>query len=275
MGYLPISRELLNSSFWRSLAPAEKGILVDLMAMAAYKPTTYNLYGAEIELNKFEFCFSVLKMAEKYRVTEYAIRSLIKKLENAKILTKISRKITREVSQGNSRCEYVKKTTCCYTSVTFYAWVFDVDCDVDSTDIKKDEFHEAPQTEFQTENHEHNKEVFNKEVLKQKIHTQSAREKNFSFPDGRQKKWYPVEAIANLEVPNGEELLKSWCVYSVKDEEKVKAFLQKYAKAQLLIDIQEMTLDIFDHRFRKAMKREFNIRENKPAEKEEFIRYLN
>ena len=90
MGYLKVSRELLNSSFWRSLAPAEKGILIDLMAMAAYKPTSFNLYGTEIELEKYELCFSVLKIANKYRVTEYAIRSLIKKLENAKILTQIN-----------------------------------------------------------------------------------------------------------------------------------------------------------------------------------------
>ncbi|MGL5919139.1 MAG: hypothetical protein ACRCZQ_01365, partial [Bacteroidales bacterium] len=120
-----------------------------------------------------------------------------------------------------------------------------------------------------------NKESINKEVLNEKINTQNAREKISSSPDGRQKTWYPVETIAKLEVPNGEELLKSWCVYSVKDEAKVKAFLEKYCQAQLLIDIKEMTLDIFDHRFRKALKNEFNVRDTKPGEPEEFIRYLN
>ena len=115
----------------------------------------------------------------------------------------------------------------------------------------------------------------NKEITKQNINTQNTREKVSSFPDGRQKTWYPVDAIAKVEIPKGDELLKSWCVYSGKNEEKVKAFLEKYCEAQLLIDIKEMTLDIFDHRFRIAMKKEFNIRDTKPAESEEFIRYLN
>lgn len=274
MGYLKIARELLNSSFWQNLALAEQAILINLMTMAAYKPTTYNLYGAEIELNKYEFCFSVVKMAEKYRVTEYAIRSLLKKLEDAQILTKTTRKITygasNEFSRAKSRCEYVKKSACSYTSITFCGWVFYDDDECDSGNAEKVEFHEAPQTEAQTEINEYNKEIINK-----KINTQNAREKISSFPDGRKKTWYPVETIAKLEVPNGEELLRSWCVYSVKDEAKVKAFLEKYCQAQLLIDIKEMTLDIFDHRFRKALKNEFNVRDAKPAEPEEFIRYLN
>ena len=277
MGYLKVSRELLNSSFWRSLAPAEKGILIDLMAMAAYKPTSFNLYGTEIELEKYELCFSVLKIANKYRVTEYAIRSLIKKLENAKILTKTIRKITNavsnEISRGNSRCEYIKKTTCCYTSVTFYGWAFYADDQCDSNNDSNDESHEGCQTEAQTANHEHNQLSINQE---EKEKNSACAVPSFEIPKDLpyKKTWYSMDEIAELNFAYADEILADWKLYSGRSEKEVREKLKVFTKKKLRLGLTKMTMDIFDQEFRKEIKTasaQNSKHKNEPVQK---LKYL-
>lgn len=130
--FIPVSRELLFSSLWRSLADKEAKILIDLMARAPFKATTYNLYGVDIELQKYELCFSCVKMAEKYKVTDYFLRRFLDKLAKHNILIKKKRKI--EPSNSHTVCHTVSRTVCrtsnssantqFYTSITFYGWVF-------------------------------------------------------------------------------------------------------------------------------------------------------
>ncbi|MGL5787474.1 MAG: hypothetical protein ACRCX4_11745 [Bacteroidales bacterium] len=280
MGYLKIARELFNSSFWRSLAPAEQAILINLMTMAAYKPTTYNLYGTEIELNKYEFCFSVIKMAEKYHVTEYAMRSLIKKLEDVQILTKTTRKITRQVSsefsRGKSRCEYVKKATCCYTSVTFCGWVFYDDDECDNKGDMNDEFHEALQAEVQTVNREHNKEILKKEVLKKETRRNSACAvpvSNGSKGKEYRKPWYTMEQIAKMDLPYADEIMKEWTEYSGRSKKDVSDILQKFTHKQRLFGLPEMTLDVFNKEFRKEMKSAFALKSKQKNEPQRYLYY--
>ncbi|MGL5919663.1 MAG: hypothetical protein ACRCZQ_04070 [Bacteroidales bacterium] len=88
MGYLKVSRELLNSSFWRSLAPAEKGILIDLMTMSAYKPTSINLYGLSVKLNIAEVCFSTKILAGKWDISVHVFRKIIDKLTRNNLAVK-------------------------------------------------------------------------------------------------------------------------------------------------------------------------------------------
>ena len=100
--FIPVSRELLFSSLWRSLADKEAKILIDLMARAPYQPTTYNLYGVDIELSQYELCFSCVKMAEKYDISESFFKRYLNKLVEHKIIEKRKRKLV-SASCSNKR----------------------------------------------------------------------------------------------------------------------------------------------------------------------------
>ena len=280
--FIPVSRELLFSSLWRSLADKEAKILIDLMARAPYQPTTYNLYGVDIELSQYELCFSCVKMAEKYQVTEYFIRSLLKKLEVAEIIKKTTRKISRgnsrDNSRGNSRGKFAKEKIGSITAITFYSWVFGdkkPDIQVANENCKN---HEA----FLEANHEanraHNIEVIKEEEKKEEyFYTHNACENKNGFQKASEipgKTWYPIEQIASLEFPNAQRILAAWQKFSGQTNIQIAPLLRQYCKEQKDIDIHQMTLDILDFRFRKYMKQHFKIKKQveEPVRVQNYIR---
>ncbi|MGL4332034.1 MAG: hypothetical protein ACRCSR_04455 [Bacteroidales bacterium] len=139
MGYLKIAKELLDGSFWRSLAATEVKMLIELMSFAPYKPVTYNLYGTPVELNKYELCFSVARMAERFGVSDSSFRRFLEKLQKNGLIKKYKRKVCLSVlSTGRTGSEESKHQF--YTSVTFYGWVFaEDDSDPDNEKNTKEE----------------------------------------------------------------------------------------------------------------------------------------
>ena len=166
MGYLRIAKELLDGSFWRSLAATEIKMLIELMSFAPYKPVTYNLYGTPVELNKYELCFSVARMAERYGVSDSSFRRFLEKLQKNGLITKYKRKVCLAVrSTGRTSSEESKHQF--YTSVSFYGWVFaESEEEVKNEDNAKEESNpgELPPVEHKTD-------IINKEeVVVNKTH---------------------------------------------------------------------------------------------------------
>ncbi|MGL4805411.1 MAG: hypothetical protein ACRC26_03595, partial [Bacteroidales bacterium] len=221
--FTPVSRELTNSSLWRSLAGTEAKILIDLLALAPFKATSYNLYGVDIQLEKHELCFSCVKMAEKYKVTDHFLRRLFDRLAKHKILVKKKRKI--DPSNSRTVCKTVSRTVCrtgstsaspqFYTSITFCGWVFgenSVEQHRTQVNDQKIEPSVEPSVEpFVAHNKELIKEEEKKEEKEKKQTTCAcARADFFSSPSGNDKIWYPVDQIANLEFPYAEDILETW-----------------------------------------------------------------
>ena len=277
MGYLKVSRELLNSSFWRSLAPAEKGILIDLMAMAAYKPTSINLGGVKIHVQPYELSFFANSISEHLGISINRFRSFIDKLTTANLCTKEIRKMRINDPNCKSNCKSNYKSNCKktqhYTCLSFHQSVFSGSDKEGATEADQT----ANQTTFHTANHEHNKEVINKEVLNESTRRNSACAvpvSNGSKGKEYRKPWYTMEQIAKMELPYAEEIMKEWTEYSGRSKNDVLALLQKFTKNQRLFGLPEMTLDVFNKEFRKEMKSAFALRskyKNEPVQK---IRYL-
>ena len=265
MGYLKIARELLNSSFWRSLAPAEQGILINLMSMAAYKPTTFNLYGTEIELNKYELCFSVAKMAERFGTSAPVFKRFIIKLADNNILIKNKRKVS--LSKNLSVRPSVRQTgkSQFYTSITFCTWT--------SGDYEQEAEYGLNLQQivqpFSQEIVQHKKEVLNKKDTRRNSActvpvSEGSKGKEFRKP------WYTMEQIAKMDLPYAEEIMNEWTEYSGRSKKDVSDILQKFTHKQRLFGLPEMTLDIFDKEFRKEMKSTFALKskqKNEPIQK--------
>ena len=273
MGYLKVSRELLNSSFWRSLAPAEKGILIDLMAMAAYKPTTYNLYGTEIELEKYELCFSMAKMAERFGVSAPVLKRLVNKIAVNNVIAKNKRKVRLADRPTDRPSKYPSGKSQFYTSLTFYRWALAADeSEPDSEQNSQQSVQPSLQPIVQ-----HNKEVINKEVLNESTRRNSACAvpvSNGSKDKVHRKPWYTMEQIAKMELPYAEEIMKEWTEYSGRRKNDVLALLQKFTKNQRHFGLPEMTLDVFNKEFRKEMKTVFALKSKYKNEPVQEVRYL-
>ncbi|MGL4293424.1 MAG: hypothetical protein ACRCSQ_07610 [Bacteroidales bacterium] len=265
--FVPISRELINSSLWRSLAGTEVKILMELLALAPFKATTYNLYGVDIELEKHELCFSCVKMAEKYDISYHSLRRLIDKLAKHKILVKKKRKIDLKFShEKNHEFSHEKNhefRNPNITSITFCGWVFG-EKNIDEKNSSKVISSEMSSVKRKVT---YKKEVIKEELNKEKIFFKHnvCEDKNEIFQKAEKPKkvWYPIDEIANLEFPKAEALLKTWCEFSGQTNIQIKPLLHKYCNEQKLININQMTLDIFDYRFRKYMNRTFRTKSKK------------
>ena len=272
MGYLKIARELLNSSFWRSLAPAEKGILTDLMAMAAYKPTTYNLYGTEIELHKYELCFSTKILADKWNISVHVLRKIIEKLTRNNLAVKKRRQIDKTENNTGDNSRRGKNNNPFFLSLTFNRWVFEDDSD----DVVYTQKIRPETTPNFSSGAEHNKEVLKKEVLNENIKKNSACaepsfESSKSLP--YKKTWYSMEEIAELNFAYADEIMADWKEYSGRSEKEVREKLSLFAKKKLRVGQSKMTLDVFDKEFRKEMKSAFALKSKQKNEPERELYY--
>lgn len=269
--YLTITRELKKADFWNKLSGNEIKILLDLLFKAPYKATTYNLYGMEIDLEKYELCFSCVKLARFYEMTVYGFRTLLKKFERLKLLRLKNRKVSGENSTDKSTNKStdngMSKCNNRLTSITFCGWVFGHV--LPSENESENEPREAEnQTTNQTTNHKHNKEVFNQENKKQ--NAQGAGDKSVK---GNAKTWYPVDRIAALDFPYADELLAIWCEHAGQTRLSVIPLLHKYCEEQKMIEIFSMTLDVFDYRFRQYLKKHFKNRkkESEPPRRQNYL----
>ncbi|MGL5730795.1 MAG: hypothetical protein ACRCX5_06710, partial [Bacteroidales bacterium] len=279
-----VSRELTNSSLWRSLAGTEAKILIDLLALAPFKATSYNLYGVDIQLEKHELCFSCVKMAEKYKVTDHFLRRFFDKLAKHKILVKKKRKI--DPSNSQTVCQTVSRTVSrtgsnsaspqFYTSITFCGWVFGKNS-IERYRTQVNDQKIEPSVEPSVEPFvAHNKEVIKEEEKKEEnINIKSACEKNFFSKQGGVKNWIPLERIKALDFPYADEIVDEWSQFCSKKRELVLEELTKYCDSQIRLQQTEMTLPIFDYRFRIVLKKAFNVKEYKTLEDTPFLRYLN
>ena len=272
MGYLKVSRELLNSSFWRSLAPAEKGILIDLMAMAAYKPTSINLYGISVKLNIAEVCFSTKILAGKWDISVHVFRKIIEKLTRNNLVVKKRRQIGDTGNNTGDNTRRAKNNNPFFLSLTFNRWAFEDNSD---NEVSSQETTPEMIPDFSAEP-EHNKEVINKEVLNESTRRNSACAvpvSNGSKDKVHRKPWYTMEQIAKMELPYAEEILKEWTEYSSRSKNDVLALLQKFTKNQRLFGLPEMTLDVFNKEFRKEMKSAFALKSKYKNEPERNLYY--
>ena len=161
---MKISRELLNSSFWRSLAPAEQGILINLMAMVAYKPTTFNLYGISVKLNIAEVCFSTKILAGKWDISVHVFRKITEKLTRNNLAVKKHRQIGNTESNTGDNTKRAKNNNPFFLSLAFNRWVFEDDSD---NEVSSQETTPETTPDFSAEP-EHNKEVINQEEKEKK-----------------------------------------------------------------------------------------------------------
>ena len=280
MGYLKIARELLNSSFWRSLAPAEKGILTDLMAMATYKPRVFNMNGYDVQLDCLEICISINSYAKSQGLDRSYVTRLIENLESWNLVRKevvyLSKIATNKTTDKTTKDVTSKKCSKLHSKVTllsFNEWIFAMDSDYFAKypPIVRHE-QSNPQSEEQT-CAQHNKEALNKEVLKKETRRNSACAvpvSNGSKGKEYRKPWYTMEQIAKMDLPYADEIMKEWTEYSGRSKKDVSDILQKFTHKQRLFGLPEMTLDVFDKEFRKEMKSAFALKskhKNEPVQK--------
>ncbi|MGL4804897.1 MAG: hypothetical protein ACRC26_00890 [Bacteroidales bacterium] len=274
--FIPIARELTNSSLWRSFADKEVKILIELMALAPFKATSYNLYGVDIQLEKHELCFSCVKMAEKYKVTDHFLRRFFDKLAKHKILVKKKRKIDLKFSHEKSSESNHEKNhefrNPNITSITFCGWVFGEK----NLEEKNSPIVVSSEVSSVGRKVAHNKEVIKEEEKKEEnINIYNAREKkNFSNQEGV-KHWVSVDRIKRLDFPHADEIMKSWIKYCSKRKELVMEELEKYCDLQICLQQTEMTLPVFDYRFRGVLKRAFDVKECKKEEDKPYLNYLD
>ena len=236
-----------------------------------------------IELQKYELCFSCVKMAEKYKVTDYFLRRFLDKLAKHNILIKKKRKI--ETSNSHTVCHTVSRTVCrtsnsvantqFYTSITFYGWVFGGNLEIQHKASVNDQKIGPSVEPFVKPFVAHNIEVIKEEEKKEEyFYTHNACENKNGFQKASEipgKTWYPIEQIASLEFPNAQRILAAWQKFSGQTNIQIAPLLRQYCKEQKDIDIHQMTLDILDFRFRKYMKQHFKIKK----QVEEPVRRIN
>ena len=256
--YLTITRELKKADFWNKLSGNEIKILLDLLFKAPYKATTYNLYGMEIELEKYELCFSSVKLARFYGVTVYGFRTLLKKFERLKLLELKNRKVSGENSTDKSTIKStdngMSKCNNRLTSITFCGWVFGHVSMSENESLNESRDAEFQQSNQET-NHEHNKEVFNQES--QTNNTRAAGVKNVNQ---KQKTWYPLDRIASLDFPYADELVGIWCEHGGVSRLHIIPLLNKYLDEQRFTGLTEMSIDFLDYRFKIYIKQQIKTR---------------
>ncbi|MGL5786109.1 MAG: hypothetical protein ACRCX4_04785 [Bacteroidales bacterium] len=284
MGYLKIARELLNSSFWRSLAPAERGVFIDLMGMATYKPRLFNMNGYEIQLDCLEICLSINSYAKNQGLDRSFITRFVDALVSWRLVRKevvyLSKIATNKTTGETTKDVTSRKCSKMHSKVTllsFNEWIFAID---------SGRFGEDPPAELSEQSNNqskeqtsalHNKEGFNKESLKEDIRRNSARAVP-SFQELQKvkyrKPWYPMEDIAEMNVPNADEILNEWTGFSGRAKNEVMSLLQEFAKKQKLFGLTEMTLDVFDKEFRKEMKKVFALKSPRSKEAKQKLKEL-
>ncbi|MGL5732242.1 MAG: hypothetical protein ACRCX5_14125 [Bacteroidales bacterium] len=67
------------------------------------------------------------------------------------------------------------------------------------------------------------------------------------------KTWYSSEQIKALDFPYAEEIVDEWSQFCSKKRELVLEELTKYCDSQIRLQQTEMTLPIFDYRFRGVL----------------------
>ena len=128
-GFLALSREFINSSLWNDFTLIEKGLLVEMLRITPMRAKEYNLYGSIVQLEAYELCFSVKRMAKFLGVTYHCLRMFLTKLETLKLIRKQTRRLnfgenTQSIAQSKTRSKNYSSKITVYTSVTFCASVF-------------------------------------------------------------------------------------------------------------------------------------------------------
>ena len=284
MGYLKIARELLNSSFWRSLAPAERGVLIDLMGMATYKPRLFNMNGYEIQLDCLEICLSMNSYAKNQGLDRSFITRFIDTLVSWNLVRKdivyLSKIATNRRTGETIKDVTSRKCSKMHSKVTllsFNEWIFAIDSDQVAKHLPVEMNEQSnKQAKMQT-SERHNKEDINKESFKENTRRNSAR----AVPPFQElqkvkyrKPWYSMEHIAEMNVPNADEILNEWTGFSGRDKNEVLNLLQAFAKKQKLFGLIQMTLDVFDKEFRKEMKKAFALKSPRKKEAKQKLKEL-
>ncbi len=284
MGYLKIARELLNSSFWRSLAPAERGVLIDLMGMATYKPRLFNMNGYEIQLDCLEICLSINMYAKNQGVDRSSITRFIDTLVSWNLVRKeivyLSKIAINRTTGATTKDVTSRKCSKMHSKVTllsFNEWIFAIDSDQVAKHLPVEMNEQSnKQAKMQT-SERHNKEDINKESFKENTRRNSARAVP-SFQELQKvkyrKPWYSMEHIAEMNVPNADQILNEWTGFSGRDTNEVLKLLQEFAKKQRLFGLNEMTLDVFDKEFRKEMKKVFALKSPRNKETKQKLKEL-
>lgn len=284
MGYLKIARELLNSSFWRSLAPAERGVLIDLMGMATYKPRLFNMNGYEIQLDCLEICLSINMYAKNQGVDRSSITRFIDTLVSWNLVRKeivyLSKIAINRTTGPTTKDVTSRKCSKMHSKVTllsFNEWIFAIDSDKVAKHLPVEMNEQSnKQAKMQT-SERHNKEDINKESFKENTRRNSARAVP-SFQELQKvkyrKPWYSMEHIAEMNVPNADQILNEWTGFSGRDTNEVLKLLQEFAKKQRLFGLNEMTLDVFDKEFRKEMKKVFALKSPRNKETKQKLKEL-
>lgn len=284
MGYLKIARELLNSSFWRSLAPAERGVLIDLMGMATYKPRLFNMNGYEIQLDCLEICLSINMYAKNQGVDRSSITRFIDTLVSWNLVRKeivyLSKIAINRTTGATTKDVTSRKCSKMHSKVTllsFNEWIFAIDSDQVAKHLPVEMNEQSnKQAKMQT-SERHNKEDINKESFKENTRRNSARAVP-SFQELQKvkyrKPWYSMEHIAEMNVPNADQILNEWTGFSGRDANEVLKLLQEFAKKQRLFGLNEMTLDVFDKEFRKEMKKVFALKSPRNKETKQKLKEL-
>lgn len=284
MGYLKIARELLNSSFWRSLAPAERGVLIDLMGMATYKPRLFNMNGYEIQLDCLEICLSINMYAKNQGVDRSSITRFIDTLVSWNLVRKeivyLSKIAINRTTGATTKDVTSRKCSKMHSKVTllsFNEWIFAIDSDQVAKHLPVEMNEQSnKQAKMQT-SERHNKEDINKESFKENTRRNSARAVP-SFQELQKvkyrKPWYSMEHIAEMNVPNADEILNEWTGFSGRDKNEVLNLLQAFAKKQKLFGLIQMTLDVFDKEFRKEMKKAFALKSPRNKETKQKLKEL-
>lgn len=252
MGYLKVSKELLNGSFWRSLADKEKVVLIELMNMTAYKPVSVNLAGVDVPVQMNELCIFASSLSKYLNISIYCFRSLLKKMCVANVCCTEIRKMGLKDSKSKPNSKLNDRKIQHYTSISFYPWVF--------AQEPENETKQMIQSANQVTNQTHNKESINKEAKRNSACAVSSSQRSQS--SGYRKPWYTMERIADMDLPNAKDILAEWCLFSGKCEKDILALLERFARKQKLFGLPEMTLDVFDREFRKEMKRAFDLKSN-------------
>lgn len=284
MGYLKIARELLNSSFWRSLAPAERGVLIDLMGMATYKPRLFNMNGYEIQLDCLEICLSINMYAKNQGVDRSSITRFIDTLVSWNLVRKeivyLSKIAINRTTGATTKDVTNRKCSKMHSKVTllsFNEWIFAIDSDQVAKHLPVEMNEQSnKQAKMQT-SERHNKEDINKECIKENTRRNSA----CAVPSFQElqkvkyrKPWYSMEHIAEMNVPNADQILNEWIGFSGRDTNEVLKLLQEFAKKQKLFGLNEMTLDVFDKEFRKEMKKVFALKSPRNKETKQKLKEL-
>ncbi|MGL4806930.1 MAG: hypothetical protein ACRC26_11350 [Bacteroidales bacterium] len=245
MNYLKITKELFDRSVWGVISLSEYGLILNLLNKVPFKETAYRLYGHEITLQPLEVCFSQRKMASQYNLTEYALRKMLRKFQEMKLITVNRRKLHHQKFKKNAPFDTTPShNPGCHepityvTSITFCSSVIGCSTDEDENPVSDPKKRTLSQHPFDA----YKNNVF-KNINKKQSAGANAENQKYQNP------WYSLDEFTNRTIHDSQAWINHLCMELQIDEQTLSESIRLFCVRQKNFGYNQMTKVVFTQQF--------------------------